>query len=269
MTSLELAQRIEKLLNTCEYFHHTEIGTSRKGKPIHALTIGHGSRQVLINAAHHANEWFTAPLLMKFLEERAADFAFIKPPRWAESVTLHAIPMVNPDGVDMVIEGAGEFDHWKANAIGVDLNSNYPASWEKARARKFAQGYTTPGPRDYVGPAPLSEPETCAMVAYTTTHDIDITLSLHSQGEEIYHKYMDYKPIGAEELAICFAAVSGYAIVDVPEESSHGGYRDWFISTFNRPGFTIECGLGENPLPISELDGIYKKVSRILWEALV
>jgi len=269
MTSLELEQRIKKLLNSCEYFHHAEIGTSRKGTPIHVLTVGCGPRQVLVNAAHHANEWITAPLLMKFLEERAADFAFVKPPRWAEAVTLHAIPMVNPDGVSLVLNGAGEFDHWKANAIGVDLNSNYPANWEKGRTHKFARGYTAPGTRDYVGNAPLSEPETCAMVAYTTTRDIDITLSLHSQGEEIYHRYMDYNPSGAEELAARFAAVSGYAVVDVPEESSHGGYRDWFISAFNRPGFTVECGLGENPLPLSQFDGIYEKVSRILWEALV
>ena len=36
------------------------------------------------------------------------------------------------------------------------------------------------------------------------------------------------------------------------------GYKDWFIQTYNSPGYTIEAGLGENPLPISQFDKIYK-----------
>lgn len=268
MTSENLSKSINKLLVSCEYVHHAHFGTSRLGKPLHVLTMGCGARQVLINAAHHANEWLTTPLLMKFLEERALDFTFCKNPRWMENVTLHAVPMVNPDGVDLVFNGAGKFDHWKANIVGVDLNSNYPAGWELARKHKFARGYNKPGPRDYVGPAPLSEPESSALAAYTITRDIDLTISMHTQGEEIYHRYADYNPPDAEELARRFAIVSGYALTDVPDESSHAGYRDWFIAAFNRPGFTIECGLGENPLPFGQFDEIYKKTSRILWEAM-
>jgi g-D-glutamyl-meso-diaminopimelate peptidase len=106
------------------------------------------------------------------------------------------------------------------------------------------------------------------MVAYTTINDIDVTLSLHSQGEEIYWQYPNTNPDGAEDMAKNFAAVSGYMLEDVPPESSFAGYRDWFIEKFNRPGFTIECGLGENPLPISQFDEIYNKTSAILWAAL-
>ena len=36
------------------------------------------------------------------------------------------------------------------------------------------------------------------------------------------------------------------------------GYKDWFIQTYNRPSYTIEAGLGENPLHISHFDEIYK-----------
>jgi g-D-glutamyl-meso-diaminopimelate peptidase len=205
---------------------------------------------------------------MKFLEERVGDFQFTKLPKWAENVTLHCIPLVNPDGVDLVVNGNGNFDNWKANICGVDLNSNYPAGWELARKHKFARGYTEPGPRDYVGPAPLSEPESCALSAYTTINDIAVTLSLHTQGEEIYRQYPNANPAGAEALAQKFAAVSGYALEDVPPESSFAGYRDWFIEKFNRPGFTIESGFGENPLPLSQFDDMYKKTSAILWEAL-
>jgi g-D-glutamyl-meso-diaminopimelate peptidase len=266
ITSAKLNTAIQEL--ECPHLFCTEIGHSRKGSPLYALTLGRGARAVLINAAHHANEWITSLVAMKFLEERVRDFALAKPPKWAENVTLHIIPMVNPDGVDLVVNGQGSHDNWKANACGVDLNSNYPAGWEKARKHTFARGYNAPGPRDFVGPAPLSEPETCALSAYTIINDIDVTLSLHSQGEEIYWLYPGFSPPGAEALAHRFAAVSGYKLEDVPPESAFAGYRDWFIEKFNRPGFTIECGLGENPLPLSQFDEIYAKVSRILWEAI-
>jgi len=235
----------------------------------------------MYNAAHHANEWITAVILTRFAEEMAKELlpaweSWIgdKEPGdskqgipWYEQITLHMVPMVNPDGVDLVVGGKAP-PSWKANAWGVDLNSNYPAGWELAKAHKFARGYTVPGPRDYVGPHPLSEPESMAMAAFTKLKDPALTISLHTQGEEIYWRYKDYMPPGAAELAIRLSQASGYNLEDVPDESSHAGYRDWFIEEFNRPGFTVECGLGESPLPLSDFDGIYKKVAPLLMEAL-
>ncbi|MCL2527167.1 MAG: M14 family metallocarboxypeptidase [Defluviitaleaceae bacterium] len=259
----------------------TVIGTSRKGYPIYSLVLGYGPVSYMYNAAHHANEWITAVLLTRFAEDCAKEiypmwqsWAGGKQPNepgpqssWYERVTLHLVPMVNPDGVEMVAGGTG-YDGWKANACGVDLNSNYPAGWVLAKAHKYARGYTAPGPRDYVGPKPLSEPESLAMAAYTRLVDPAMTLSLHTQGAEIYWRYRDYMPPGAEGLARRLSIVSGYKLEDVPDESSHAGYRDWFIEAFNRPGFTIECGLGESPLPVSDFDGIYKKVHPLMMEGL-
>ena len=51
--------------------------------------------------------------------------------------------------------------------------------------------------------------------------------------------------------------------------ASHGGFKDWFIESFGRPGFTTEMGLGENPLPLSDLDAIYEKLAPALAAALV
>jgi len=262
LTSEAFNKAVNELLALHPFINHAVIGTSRRGLPLQALTVGYGEKSVLINATHHANEWLTTLILMRFLEEYADKIP--------EHITLHCIPLVNPDGVDCLNAQTPPYpSDWKANLCGVDLNSNYPAGWEIARARKFENGYTTAGARDYVGERPLCEPESSAMVAYTVYHDIDLTVSLHTQGEEIYWRYMDYNPLGAEELARRFAEVSGYECVDVPNESSHAGYRDWFIATFNRPGFTIECGVGENPLPVGVFDGVYERVSRILWESVL
>jgi len=277
-----LEEAIEEFLKNYPFAQHSEIGVSRLNRPLYAITMGRGEKSVLINASHHANEWITTLIAMRFAEDCAKKYE-----NWEKNISLHIIPLVNPDGVDLVTGGIGKLriayqeakamvsdpstfpDCWKANICGVDLNSNYPSNWELARRSKFSRGYTKAGARDYVGTSPLSEPETSAMAAYTIANDIDITISLHTQGEEIYWRYMDYNPPGAAELAQRFEAVSGYKLEEVPDESSHAGYRDWFISTFNRPGFTIECGLGESPLPLSQFDEIYAKVSPLLWESFL
>ena len=279
-TSAIYQQTIMTLLEAFPFIGVRIICKSRLDCPIYSLTIGRGgssAKKVLINAAHHANEWITSVLALKFLEEYAEKTLGKNP-----DVTLFFVPMVNPDGVDLVTGGIDElspsyyiarrlseepFDNWKANIVGVDLNSNYPAGWELAKQHKFESGYTKPGPRDFVGPHPLSEPETRAMAAYTMQHDFAFTISLHTQGEEIYWQYENHNPPGATELAERLAKASGYKLEDVPSESSHAGYRDWFIEKFNRPGLTIECGLGENPLPIADFEDMYKKVAPMLWEA--
>ena len=51
--------------------------------------------------------------------------------------------------------------------------------------------------------------------------------------------------------------VVGYLLAETPYNSSFAGYKDWFIQDFNKPGYTIEAGLGENPLPISQFEQIY------------
>ena len=64
------------------------------------------------------------------------------------------------------------------------------------------------------------------------------------------------------------AEVSGYTLALTPEESSYAGYKDWFIQAFNKPGYTIEAGLGINPLPLEDFDGIYNANSQLLVTAL-
>ena len=72
---------------------------------------------------------------------------------------------------------------------------------------------------------------------------------------------------GAQKLAEDFARTSGYALEDTPYESAFAGYKDWFIRFFRRPGYTIEVGQGENPLPLSQFDGIYRRNLGILTAA--
>ena len=141
----------------------------------------------------------------------------------------------------------------------MDLNLQFPAEWEKARAIKFALGYTSPGPRDFVGLAPLSARESRALYNFTRQLSPDLILSYHTQGQVIFWQYLDYEPVNSREIADALARVSGYSVESTPYESGFAGYKDWFISEYDRPGYTIEAGLGTNPLPLSQFDQIYKE----------
>lgn len=253
-------------------------------RPVRTLVIGSGPRKVLYTAAHHANEWITTPLLLKFVEEMAqameenGRIGGVDANTLAENVTIYTVPMVDPDGVALVTgelqPGQTQYetaralaasfpaipfpDGWKANLLGVDLNLNYPAGWLQAREIKYSQGFDRPGPRDFVGRAPLNQFETRALAGYTEAIDPALVLAYHSQGKVIYWQFEDYVVPGARELGEKFAALSGYALEETPYQSAFAGYKDWFIKFFRRPGYTIEVGEGENPLPLAQFDEIYR-----------
>ena len=293
MTSALCAETIGKLLERYPLFRTDTLTTTAFGRPVEALWLGEGERKVIFSASHHANEWITTPVLLKFAEELAeaaetgGRLFGVKADTILKAATIYLVPMVNPDGVDLVTgaigprtkeyeaarEIAGDFpdipfpDGWKANLKGVDLNLQYPAGWLLAREIKFAQGFNRPAPRDYVGRAPLSQRESRALAEFTEAIDPDLVIALHTQGKVIYWQFRDYQVPGARALAEEFARLSGYALEDTPYESSFAGYKDWFIQNWRRPGFTIECGLGDNPLPLSQFDEIYRDVLGILVTA--
>ena len=253
-------------------------------RPIRTLVIGNGPRKVIYSASHHANEWITSLVLLKFAEALAEAIQSGQTlggqdaRQLAQTATIYMVPMVNPDGVDLVTgalqPGDSQYESarqlgerypqvpfpfgWKANLLGVDLNLNYPAQWEKAREIKFSQGYTQPGPRDYVGSAPLDQQETKALAELTRKLEPSLVLAYHSQGEVIYWQFADIEIPGARVLAERFSRISGYALEDTPYASSFAGYKDWFIQDFRRPGFTIEVGKGKNPLPLEQFPGIFE-----------
>ena len=290
ITAQSCDEMIQKIVETYP-FCRTELLTSTAfQRPIRTLVVGNGPRKVIYTAAHHANEWITSLVLLKFAEELAeaiqseGELFGQKAERIRQAVTIYMVPMVDPDGVDLVTGAIepGDIQYalaqrisqdypsipfpngWKANLLGTDLNLNYPAGWLMAREIKFSQGYVRPAPRDYVGRAPLNQLETQALAAYTEVIDPALVLAYHSQGKEIYWQFMNYEIPGAEELGQLMAQVSGYTLAETPYASSFAGYKDWFIQQFRRPGYTIEVGTGENPLPLEQFDEIYRNNLGIL-----
>ena len=133
----------------------------------------------------------------------------------------------------------------------MDLNLQFPAGWEQAKQIKFSQGFTSPAPRDFVGFGPLTEPEALAIYNFTLQHNFSLVIAFHTQGNVIFWQFQNYNPPRALFIGNEFARVSGYSLEKTPFNSSFAGYKDWFIQDYNRPGYTVEVGEGQNPLPTS------------------
>ena len=284
VTAKNTQREIESLLRTYPFMRSERLATTAFGRPISTLVVGNGPRKVVYSAAFHANEWITTLILLTFARQwgeaivSGGEIAGQNARELKDKVTIYMVPLVNPDGVDLVTGAISpespEYalatalsenypnipfpSGWKANLLGVDLNLQFPAGWMQAREIKFTQGFTRPGPRDYVGRAPLDQVESRAMEGYTQAIDPALVLAFHSQGEEIYWQFDDIFVPGARELGERLAQVSGYALADTPYNSSFAGYKDWFIKTYRRPGYTVEVGRGENPLPIEQFPEIYQ-----------
>ncbi|WP_141604260.1 M14 family metallopeptidase [Terrilactibacillus laevilacticus] len=269
-----LNKDIRRLTAIYPFIRQETIGHSVLGKPIKELNVGNGPKKVHINAAMHANEWITSSVIMTFLNDYLGALTHRRTIRgltmapFYDQVTLSIVPMINPDGVDLAIHGADvedarqvielnhgsrDFSIWKANIRGIDLNDQFPAMWEEERR----EGESEPGPRDYGGEKPLSEPEAIALADLTKQKNFDRVMAIHTQGEVIYWGFNGQEPPETEYIVNEFSRVSGYETERYVE--SYAGYKDWFEQEFHKPGFTLELGKGENPLPLTQFHEIYQK----------
>ncbi len=272
------------------FFHGVPIGNSVLGRPIRGIVLGGGEQTVLMTAAIHGQEWMTAFVCLRLCEEigeamqsgRLLSGWDLRRALRGRSVVW--IPMVNPDGVEIALRGsttarqfatavkaAGGDVHgrWQANARGVDLNHNFNAGFEKLQQAERKNGIIGFAARQWGGPHPHSEPETVALVRLCERVPFRHVVALHSQGEEIYWQYGQNTPSVSHLMASVMAASSGYAVAQPTGLASHGGFKDWFIQTTGKPGFTIELGKGENPLPIDTFEAVYEKAKEMLIISLL
>ena len=277
------------------YLRGVTLGSSVLGRPINALVLApfNGERvtqRVLMAGAFHAQEWLTALCILRLCEEicLALDSGLplcgLPAAEALRNRQLWLVPMVNPDGVEIALCGSGAAGAygalaaetggntpglWQANARGVDINHNFAAGWDITQKQAAALGRNSPGPRQYPGPSPESEPETRAITDLCRRMAFRHLVALHSQGEEIYWAYGEHTPPQSHLMAQVMGDASGYAVTHPTGMASHGGCKDWFIQCFHRPGFTLELGKGCNPLPVADFEAIYGKAREMLVLSLL
>jgi g-D-glutamyl-meso-diaminopimelate peptidase len=286
----EVLQRdIEGLKVRYPFLETGSAGKSVVGRDLTYIRLGKGPNQVFYNGSHHSLEWITSPLLMKFVEEFSRAYSTgetlsygYNPQNIWNSSSIYIIPMVNPDGIELVLNGLspdnpnysdlilwnnGSTDFstvWQANNHGVDLNHNYNAAWQLSKDAEEQYGITGPGPTRYGGTAPESEPESKAVADFTRAHNFRLVLAYHSQGELIFWDFMNLAPPEGRIIGEQFQRASGYTLAETEGIASYAGYKDWFIQDYRRPGYTMEVGKGKNPLPISQFDQIYSDNLEVL-----
>ena len=282
--------QVRALTRQCPFVKSHIIGKSLVGRNIYALDFGYSQNKVLYAAAFHGTEWITSLLLLSFAQnlcravENSDTLAGINAVDMLKQSGICIVPCVNPDGVEIALHGAssagayaplvlqashGDTSNWQANARGVDLNHNFDAGWYALKKMEEAAGITGPAPTRYGGTAPESEPESSAIANFCRQVYFRHAIAFHSQGEVIYYDYGKHTPKKSAAMAQALADASGYA-VSVPEGlASMGGFKDWFIDYFCRPAFTVEVGIGKNPLPIEQINVIYPRLEGMLMKGIL
>lgn len=277
--------------NICEKYKSVRkriIGKSLCGRAITALCIGKPERPVLYAATFHGMEWLNTLFMLTFAEECAAAY---ESGETVEGVDVRAvlqkhglaiIPCVNPDGVEIQLNGSNSCplykkqidcitDNtrvWQANARGVDLNHNFNAGWRALKRQETEMGITAPAPTRYGGAKPFSEPETIALRNFCMKNRVCYAIAFHSQGREVYCTY-GCTPECAFVLGKTFAELANYKLA-LPDgiASVGGGFKDWLISYLKTPAITVETGEGKNPLPLSDYQSEYKRIRKALFKCL-
>lgn len=270
---LELSKRYELEVK--------EFGQSEFGRDLLAIKVGKGKRSILITGSHHGREWLSTHIIMKMIKEYASAYQhkqtlFGHNLNILDDVSIWFVPMVNPDGVTIqqqgidhfpfllqeiyvdMNEGENNFLRWKANALGVDLNRQYPAGWEKIKGDTAYASYS-----HYKGEKPLEAKETRALVDFTEKIQPLTSAAYHTSGRELYwyyynelsHLQRDY------QLVDIIAEKTGYKVSYPPYNAIGGGYTDWFIQSYQRPALTIELSypVEETNPPLSVLPEEWKR----------
>lgn len=263
----------EKIRSAVEFSDFFTLGESLFSQPVYASHVGgYSGRQVIVQCAIHAREYVTSLLGVELARHAAARL---------RDEGAYFIYNANPDGVRLVLDGAGyvpcplqrdfllavnegseDFSLYKANGAAVDLNTNFDAKWGGG-----AMNRRCPAPESFIGYYPMSEREVRLLSDFTSSVRPYATLSYHTKGEVIYYGFegqSEASLLRDKKIAERLAAATGYAPVQTV--ASTGGYKDWCIEKFDIPSFTIEVAPADAAHPVNEsiLPELYEQNKNVL-----
>ena len=272
------------------------VGTTILDRSIPVVTIGRSrhSRSVLYLGGIHPTDRVTPAVLLRFISEYAefldtGKSAYnVNLPYLYEHRTIHILPMLNPDGYEILRGGVAEEAHavvrdrllkqnggadfrkWRGNARGVDLWRNFTDCPEQMSDDEPVCPQGTPGL------SPESEPETASLCSYLRIFDeITAVLSLHTLGSSIRYFSSDLYMPRSRTVGRLLSRMTGCPLDPLPAAQaisqaragtgSGGSLTDWFLREQAKPAF--ECGcLGEGDVDPAVPDD-YLKVYTAFREA--
>ncbi|MBR5913024.1 MAG: hypothetical protein IKZ58_01490 [Selenomonadaceae bacterium] len=260
------------------------------GRGVYDIVLGdiNGDNQVLIFGAMHAREYITTQVVMRQLCEAidvlnggGGTYRGISDAELLKGVTIHFVPLSNPDGVSIsqfglsginndsirnqVASMGGDYVQWKANARGVDLNRNFDAGWYEFGGSSY------PSSERYKGTAPGSEPEAAALISLTQDYHIKRAISYHTCGALIYWYYKQSGEVLAQsqKFANEISSATGYPLDDDYTAVDAAGYKDWAVYKLGIPSITIETGAEsgfyDNPVPQRFFNGIWERNKNVVY----
>jgi len=198
------------------------IGYSVEGRAILAYTFGSGSKTILYTGSIHGSELSANALMLAWIDELETNARSIP-----SGTQIVVVPAVNPDGVAA---------DRRNNSNNVDLNRNFDTSdWQTDIVSPTNQPIPGGG-----GATPMSEPETQAIAALTTSLMPRLTMSFHSQaGYAIANQGGD-----SDALAATYAQMTGYQDMTgnggAFDYSITGTYDDWIREKLGLPSVLVE-----------------------------
>jgi predicted deacylase len=227
-------------------------GHSVLGRPIHRFEFGARSGPtILLTALLHGVEVIGSVALLRTLERlfEAKDHAL---GRLREHARIVVVPIANPDAfaenMDRLARGRLAFR--RGNARGVDLNRNFPHVGHAEPSHPFS-GSKRPWSPHYVGPHPLSEAESRALVALADEIQPDVAVGYHSFGNMLLYPWAHteapnprastYQRLGAR-----FSGALRGAPYQVGQATqlypTLGDLDDWLDARHGTLAFTVEVG---------------------------
>lgn len=289
-TDFKDPSEIESILRTFadKYPNLTDmmsLGKTEQGRDIWMLKISNKRNfsklkkpTFYINGMHHAREVMSPEVPLDMIEYLLANYGSDKRvTHWVDQNEIYAVPMVNPDGNNVVWTNNNWWRKNFSNGYGVDINRNYPYMWGQCRGSSGNKSAD-----DYRGPSAGSENETNAIGELIKNIRPVASLSLHSYSELVlYPLSCEGKQAAHHEF---FKRVGGGIAKQIPMDGGGGNYTpgtpweilysvdggdiDWLYSDFGVMPFVIEMNQEFQPSYSQYREKTVKKL-RVAWMTLL
>ena len=247
-------------------------------RDIFSLSLGNGKKSVLFLGGMSGTDYITPALLLRFFERLCISYkndlkiSAIKTSSILKEQKITVIPLVNPDGKEISLNGAscagafcglvnkalnnGAHSVWKANARGVSPELNFDFKFPEAEL------HNKPSAFGNCGPTAESEKETKAITDFIDATEIKFTVLLSSNGEKIiYSPYQDNSESAL--MAQIFKSISGFDTEKRNKEACKGNFCEWFSHKYNLPSFEFSFNNIVNT-DIEEFNKTYHKSEELL-----